>query len=1599
MQTPSSLTAIVSALSACLLTPAYANPSGGTVVSGSATFASSGHSLTITNSPGTIIDWHSFSINKGELTQFIQQSATSQVLNHITGGDPSQILGSLQSNGQVFLINPNGIVFGADAKVDVAGLVVSTLNLSNDNFLAGRLNFDSQNNAGDIKNQGTITSQGGQIIMIAPKIENSGIISAANGDILLAAGKTVSIVDMAHPDISIDVSAVNQVINLGQLLAKNISLYGSIIDNSGEINANTAIVAANGSIILDAQENLTTSSTSTISANGVNGGNVILAANANNTIAGKVEATGTQNAEAGVGGNITFLGNQITLKPTANIDASGSQAGGTVLVGGDEHGQATPALANVTGQLAHFSNAVVAVSTPSNANTVIMTNTAQINADAQQTGNGGKIILWSENNTNVAGQISAKGGKTSGDGGFVETSGKNYLDVNTISPDLTAKNGHGGTWLLDPNNITIQATGSDSNITGNPNFVSNNDTSIITTNTIETALNHGVNVAISTGSGGTNTEAGDINVNAAIVKSAGADASLSLSAYNNLNLNNSITSSVGKLDMLFTASNGSVNLANGNAISLDSNGGSINASGQTLNLASGSATINALLTASSLNLTGGDLILNAAARLGEVNLNGGNLTDNASLTIDGNLNPSGSLAFNFSDGSLLGNGTLAFANGGQFLLTGSGDRLINAENVSLSFNNLDLNSGSLSLQAGQLTLNSTPNNSTLFDVNSSFNQQGGTLLINGSFTNAGNMNLLGGAVQGTASINNTGNLTLSAITLPLSVQNQGVVSANNVNFNGLVTNNAELDLSANNQFTGGLQLANNSSINGSNNAIADLNQQALLLPNQGLVSINNLSLTNIANSTIPSNTTLDANNDNFSGSGVVTVNGTLNLTNSTIANPINNTGLLLADASVFTGAINNTGTANLTNNTVENVINNGIVNATGNNINTLTNATTFNSTQDSIANLNNSGTASISNDTITTFSNTGSSNLTDSSVVTLTNANNGTLSINGSVSAGEVNLTGGTISLNDGANLITDGSLNPNGSLAFNFVNGTLNGNGNLSFINNTQMLFSGIGDRVLDAPNVNLAFTNLDFPDGSLTLASGQMTLNATQTGQSSIGANSIFNQQGGNFIVNSPLNIAGQLNLLAGNYQNTFNNTITNSGEMSFSNTSLTTPIINDGVFTANNVTFNGLFTNNNQLTLAGTDNFMAGLKASAGSSISSNNIATANLNNQGLLLEGQGNVNITNINLIHVSDLNIATGQTLNLDNVSLSGSAVIGVNGVLDLNNTTINNQVDVTATGSLYQLAGLSIINKDLNNAGNLNVQNGTLEVKGGSESGQITISSDANLSFAGNNTFSNDAIQNSGNLIFAKGNASFTEGFTQTGGQTSLIGGTINGTVTLTKGVLTGSGAINGDLNVLAATLSPTKMSVSGDLNLSANSHFNVNLGGTSPGLNYSYMDVANTANLAGTLNVQTATKFTPQAGSSYGFMNFNTNVGNFSNVSLPTLNMVYFASNNKLFVDVPTEKNPISEQTGNSSQTNDTTQTVVQSNLQNPIMVASVFTNYFTVNIYTNTASTNSYGGNSTNSSNSSNSANTQSQTGQLGDFNISYSTKHSSTNNLNCH
>jgi len=142
-----------------------ANPTAPTITRGQATFATQGNTLTVTNTPGAIINWQGFSIPSQDITRFLQQSASSAVLNRVTGATPSTILGQLQSNGQVFLINPNGTIFGANAQINTTSLIASSLQIPDNSFLVNKFNFSNNNmftSSGSL-NLGNTSNLGGAV--------------------------------------------------------------------------------------------------------------------------------------------------------------------------------------------------------------------------------------------------------------------------------------------------------------------------------------------------------------------------------------------------------------------------------------------------------------------------------------------------------------------------------------------------------------------------------------------------------------------------------------------------------------------------------------------------------------------------------------------------------------------------------------------------------------------------------------------------------------------------------------------------------------------------------------------------------------------------------------------------------------------------------------------------------------------------------------------------------------------------------------------------------------------------------------------------------------------------------------------------------------------------------------------------------------------------------------------------------------------------------------------------------------------------------------------------------------------------------------------
>jgi len=492
---------------------AFGNPTDPTVVSGSANFQSIGSQLNVTNSNGAIIDWNSFSIGQDEITRFVQQSASSAVLNRVTGGSLSEILGDLQSNGRVFLINPNGLIVGQDAVIDTAGFVGSTLDISNQAFSSGDYSFNGE--GGVIENRGLIHVSGsGDIALIASSVENSGVLRTDNGDITLAAGKSVSLSFEELPNLSFEVqSPDNQVTNLGNIIAAggSAALVGGRISNNGNVEL---VESPDGRIFLHATD------LAEISGGlDSNGGDIHAEARQL-----ELRDVTVDTASNGIAGDISLLGDNVGLFAGTKVNATGDSGGGTVLIGGEQQGRGDT-------RRSEF---------------VYLDRDASVNADGGINGDGGTVILFAENSARINGELSARGGLESGDGGFIETSGLIGLEVNA-TPNAGADNGAAGTWLIDPNNIEIvfiegpAEQGIEETFDADTVFTAVAAGAILNNDTIENALQAN-NVVIDTGT--TGTEAGDITINTDINSESGN--SLTFNAARNININGNIRVTVSE---------------------------------------------------------------------------------------------------------------------------------------------------------------------------------------------------------------------------------------------------------------------------------------------------------------------------------------------------------------------------------------------------------------------------------------------------------------------------------------------------------------------------------------------------------------------------------------------------------------------------------------------------------------------------------------------------------------------------------------------------------------------------------------------------------------------------------------------------------------------------------------------------------------------------------------------------------------------------------------------------------------------------------------------------------------------------------------------
>ena len=537
-------------------------PTGGVAVHGSALFnTGQANKLVVTtqNGAGTnhsAINWNSFSIGAGNTTQFVQPSAASTSINRVVTNTPTELFGTLSSNGKLVLVNQSGIAVGAGAVVDTAGFTASAMGMSEADAIAGRLRFGGSGlyeSGGALTVQGNVIARGGDVVLIAPSIDlaKTAVVEAQGGSVILAAGHGVEVTGRGLEGITLQVQApADRAVNLGTLKGDAVGIFAGNLKHSGMIQASTA---------------------------NLEGGKVVLKAVDLLEIDGQVKAVGT----GGKGGVIHATADKIVLRKTADVDASGMTGGGEIRIGGGWHGE----------------DARI-----SNANQSVVLEGAQIKANAIDRGDGGSVVVWADGATRFLGSVSARGGSAGGDGGHAEVSGKQYLDFRGAA-DLSSPMGSKGSLLLDPINITISAGPPDLNGDSTPgddvtaagivfaDFGTSN--SVITATQVGTLLNTG-NLVLEANN--------NLTVASPISKSGAGATSLTLHGSNNVIVNSPITTTGGALNITMLAAGGlainaNVNAGTGNVTltgnsGITQSGGGITGATLTASSASGNVTLN-----------------------------------------------------------------------------------------------------------------------------------------------------------------------------------------------------------------------------------------------------------------------------------------------------------------------------------------------------------------------------------------------------------------------------------------------------------------------------------------------------------------------------------------------------------------------------------------------------------------------------------------------------------------------------------------------------------------------------------------------------------------------------------------------------------------------------------------------------------------------------------------------------------------------------------------------------------------------------------------------------------------------------------------------
>lgn len=844
-----------------------------------------------------------FGLSRNQIANFLADPRVRNILGRVTGGEVSRINGLIRvtgSNANLFLINPAGIVFGANARLDVAGDFTAAtadrvrfgdrwLNaigtpdyadlLGNPNAFA----FTSSQ-PGVIINDGELAVATGQNLnLLGGTVVNTGRLSAPGGQITVTAVPGTNRVEIRQEGtlLVLEVEPLESN-DLANPLPFTPASLPTVLTGGSDNPATGVTINPDGTVELTASNTAipTTPGTAIVS--------------------GTVDVSNPGLAPSQTGGTVGIFGTQVGLVG-ATVNASGTQGGGSVLIGGDYLGQGTVPNAQAT-----------TVSADSN-----------LSADATASGNGGRVIVWADDTTRFRGSITAQGGATAGNGGFVETSGARSLDTSSAQVDASAPNGTPGTWLLDPSDITIQAGGTGTLAAGLFDPPTTGAASSIAPLTIETALNGGTNVIITTSSG--TGGVGDITLAAPINQTGGGTASLTLTGRDffrlmgstiNLTSTGGLTFNINQVnpspilsgfairdavDAIGTvAGSSTINLGAGTyqfrtALSIGKSL-TINGAGAATTILDGQRDVNRVL-----NLSGAGVTLNLNRLSLEGGLSGGIFVSGATLNLNNsNVRNSGG---NTSFGGGIWNDTLSTLNVTNSTISGNsgifGAGIFNQGVLTVTDSAIDGNTGGtgggiFNTTGGTATVTGSTVSNNVGDFGGGIFNRGAVITVTNS-TISGNSSGQGGGIYnesgGTATV--TDSLVTDNSALTPSSRGGGLT-----NFGTASVTRSTI---FNNRGTDGGGIANNGTLTIQSSTIAG-NQQIGLARSSGGILNEAPGVLTLTDSTVSGNIAAERGGGLFNGAQAT-------ITNSTIAansagsdgGGISNFGTLTLGSSIVAG--------------------------------------------------------------------------------------------------------------------------------------------------------------------------------------------------------------------------------------------------------------------------------------------------------------------------------------------------------------------------------------------------------------------------------------------------------------------------------------------------------------------------------------------------------------------------------------------------------------------------------------------------------------------------------------------------------------------------